>query len=134
MAQRSASDFGSIFFLQLALGAFFLALGIMGVTDYQHSTRGVMSLFAKNSALKLTTAIIELAMGGVLLLGLVFSVSSALARILGIVLFLLWAVYIVMNFIAKDIFEPSFVPWLYNISWNSVILVALWTVGTRYRA
>ncbi len=134
MAKRSLTNFGSLFFLQLALGAFFLALGIMGVNNYQSSTRGLMALFAKNDTFKLAASITELVMGGVLLLGLFVSVSSALAKILSIALFLLWGLYMVMTFIINGFIEPNFVTWLYNISWNAVILVSLWIVGSKYTA
>ncbi len=134
MAKRSGLNFGTIFFLQLSLGAFFLALGIMGLTDYNKNISGFMRFLGRNDALKLTISIAELVMGGILLLGLFVTVPSAFARILSLAMFAVWGFYMVMTFIVNDPFQPSFIVWLYNLAWHSVILVSLWLVGSSYSA
>jgi hypothetical protein len=132
MAKRSGLTIGSMFFLQLALGAFFLVLGISNLTNYDSGLSELRRAFGKNDTLALVTAIAEIVMGAVLVLGLFMSVSADLTKFFGVCLFVLWAVYMFLAFIVQDFLEPSFITWLYRLSWHSVILISLWIVGRRY--
>jgi hypothetical protein len=132
MAKKSVFSLSTLFFLQLALGVFFLVLGISNLTNYDSSLSELKRTFGKNDTLSLVTAIAELVMGAILVLGLVMSVSADMAKFFGIGLFVLWAVYMVVAFIAQDFLEPNFLTWLYRLSWHSVILISLWIVGRRY--
>jgi hypothetical protein len=131
MAKKSGFTLDSTFFLQLCLGAFFVALGIMGLTEHDSGWSQLKRAFGKNDTLNVVMAVVELAMGAVLVLGLFMSVSANITKILGLALFGLWALYMVISFIVNNFVEPNFVAWLYNISWNAVILVSIWMVGRR---
>ncbi len=132
MAKRQGTNFGSTFFLQLALGAFFLVLGISDLSNYNSGLSELKRAFGKNDTLSIVMAVVELVMGAVLLLGLLITISDQLTRLLGIVLFVLWAVYIVIAFLAQNFLEPNFLTWLYRLSWHCVILVSIWIVGRKY--
>jgi len=133
MPQKSAIRFDASFFLQLSLGVFFLMLGIMGLGNYNSKLSEVARFFGRNDTLRIAMAIVELAMGAVLVVGLFVSVASGLAKLLSIALFALWILYMLITLVLNDRFmEPSAVVWLYNLAWNSVILVALWMTGKKY--
>jgi len=134
MAKRSAAAYDAGFFLQLSLGLFFLALGIMGLGDYNSKVAGIARFFGRDDTLRVVMAVVELVMGALLVLGLFLSVSSGLATIFSIALLILWAAYIVYYFFLNGLLEPSLVPWLYEVSWRCVVLAALWAVGRKYIA
>jgi hypothetical protein len=132
MARKAGSAIGSGFFLQLSLGAFFLVLGISDLGSYDSSLGELRRAFGRNDALFLITAVIEVVMGVVLVLGLFMPVSAALARFLGLALFVLWAAYMFIALVARNFLEPNVLTWLYRLAWHSVILVSLWIVGRKY--
>ncbi len=134
MAKRSAFALDSLFFLQLSLGLFFLALGIMGLADYNSKLSEVARFFGRNDGLRIVVSLVELVMGGLLVLGLFLSVSSGLAKIFSLALFGLWAVYILYYFFFNNLFEPDFLPWLQEVAWRSIVLCSLWIVGRKYMA
>ena len=132
MARKSGSVFVSVFFLQLALGVFFLVLGISDLTNYDSTISELRRAFGKNETLSLVTAVVEIVMGAVLVLGLFMTVSADMTKFFSIALFLLWAVYMVVAYIVQNFLEPNFLTWLYRLSWHSIILVSLWIVGRKY--
>ncbi|HUW42406.1 MAG TPA: hypothetical protein VMV90_15470 [Rectinemataceae bacterium] len=132
MVKRSAVFFDAGFFLQLCLGVFFLTLGIMGLGSYSSRLSEFARFFGRDDTLRIVMSVVELVMGAILLIGLFFPVSSDLAKIFSIILFVLWGIYLVIHFILGGHFlKPNTVVWLYDISWNAAILVSLWIVGTR---
>jgi hypothetical protein len=133
MSKKAGVSISSLFFLQLCLGVFFLMLGIMGLGNYNTKFSEVARFFGRDDTMRVIMSVVELVMGVVLVLGLFVSVSADLTKIFTFALFVLWAVYMVINFFLNDSFlEPNTVVWLYNISWHAVVLVGLWVVGRRY--
>jgi hypothetical protein len=134
MARKVGSLSLPIFFLQLSLGVFFLVLGIRDLSNYNHP--GFLSqvgrAFGKNETLALVMAVVEIVMGAILALGLFMPASAELTRLFGILLFVLWGLYMVVAFFVQDFLKPDLLVWLYQVSWNSVILISLWIVGKRY--
>jgi hypothetical protein len=120
------------FFLQLFLGVFFLVLGISNLTHYNSGLSEFKRAFGNNDTLSVIMAVIEIVMGAFLVLGLFVSASTDMTKLLGLVLFVLWALYMVVTFIVQDFLKPSLLPWLYQVSWNAIILISLWIVGRRY--
>jgi hypothetical protein len=120
------------FFLQLSLGVFFLVLGVSNLTNYNNDWNALKRAFGSNQTLALIMAVIEIVMGALLVLGLFITLSDDVTKILGLVLFVLWGLYIVVSFIVNDFLKPDFLTWLYRLAWNSVILVSIWIVGKRY--
>jgi hypothetical protein len=123
-----------IFLLQLCLGVFFLVLGISDLTNYNNPDiiGGLKRAFGKNDTLSLVMAVVEIVMGAVLALGLFLSASAELTKLLGFVLFVLWALYMVVAFFVQGFLEPNLLTWLYRVAWHSIILLSLWIVGRRY--
>jgi hypothetical protein len=133
MAKKSGSIQLPIFLLQLALGVFFLMLGIMGLGNYNSTLNEVARFFGRDDTLRVVMSVVELVMGVILVLGLFMSASADITKIFTFALFALWALYMILNlFLNKSFLEPSTVVWLYNLAWHSVILVSIWVVGRRY--
>ncbi len=121
-----------VFFLQLSLGVFFLMLGIMGLGGYDSGLSRVARFLGRDDTLRVVMAVVELVMGVIFVLGLFVSVSADLSKIFVIALFVLWALYMVLNLFLNDsFFKPNAVTWFYNLASNSVILVSIWIVGSR---
>jgi uncharacterized membrane protein YphA (DoxX/SURF4 family) len=132
MAKKSLLTLSSTFFLQLALGVFFLVLGISNLMRHDSSLDELRRAFGRNDALYIIMAVIEIVMGAVLVLGLFVSGSAELAKILSIALFIFWAVYMFVAFLLQNFLEPSFLAWFYGLSWHFIILISLWIVGRKY--
>jgi len=131
MAKRSYFTPNSGVLLQVSLGLFFLALGVMGLGDYNSRINGVARFFGREDSLRVVVAVVELVMGVLLVLSLFLSMSSGIARIFWVCLFGLWALFILYYFVFNGLFKPDFVPWLYEVAWRCVILAGLWIVGKR---
>jgi len=132
MSKKASLPFGADLVLQLSLGAFFLAAGIMGITSYNSNVSGVLRFFGKNDTLNLVVSIVEIAMGAWLLIGIFAHVTGTLGQLLGYVLAGLWAVLIVMTYVINNPpTSPHFIEWLSQLSRDLVILVSLWIVGKR---
>lgn len=131
MARRVTFALSSVFFLQLALGLFFLSLGILGLQG--HASRGseFMRWLGRNDDLQLVVSIAQVAAGAILVLGLFISLSGEVQRIVSLSLFGLYALYIAMVYFINGFAEPDFLPWLYEVSMRSVVLVGLWVIGRR---
>jgi hypothetical protein len=132
MVKKIGSLTVSIFFLQLCLGVFFLVFGVSNLTDYNSGWGELKRAFGNNEGLALATAVVEIVMGALLVLGLFLTLSDDVTKVLGFVLFVLWGLYMVVTFIVNGFLKPNFLSWLYNLAWNSVILVSIWIVGRKY--
>ncbi len=133
MSRKASFSLSSIFFLQLCLGLFFLMLGLMGMDSYNSRLSEFARFLGRDDAMRKLMAVVELVMGAVLVVGLFLPVPAGIAKVFAIALFALWAIYMLLNFVLNDSFmEPSTIVWLYNVSWNGVILVSLWVVGRKY--
>jgi len=132
MVKKIGSLSVSIFFLQLCLGVFFLVLGVSNLMDYNSGGNQFLKWLGKNETLAIVTAVVQIVMGALLVLGLVIALSEGTTKVLGFVLFVLWGLYMIVSFIVNDFLQPSFLTWLYRVAWNSVILISIWIVGQRY--
>ena len=132
MAKKQVSVVSAVFLLQLCLGVFFIVLGISNLTNYNSDWSELKRAFGKNDSLSLAMAVVELVMGAILVFGLFLSVSADLTKLLGIALFILWALYIVLAFFIQNFLEPNFLAWLYPLSWHGIILISLWIVNKKY--
>ena len=131
MSNSSKSLFSSIFFLQLALGVFFIVLGVSDVSSGDHSLNPLTRVFGSNQILAVLPAIVEIVMGAILVLGLFMQLANGITGFLGVTLFVLWAAYIVLAFFIDSFLKPGFLTWLYRLSWHCVILASLWIVGKK---
>ena len=128
----------SMFFVQLSLALMFIAIGIVGLTNYNSNLsqfgRSVNSLFGQsNDIIPVLFAVLELVAGVLLLLSMFTGLPGRFLSIAMLIIFIFWAVTIAMNYFMDGIFEPDFIVWLSRVSPQLVILSALWMV-TRERS
>jgi hypothetical protein len=133
MARKRGFSLTSVFFLQLCLGVFFLMLGIIGLGHYDSKLSELARFFGRDDTLSVVMSVVEIVMGSILAIGLFVPVPRNVAKIFSLVLFALWALYILLNFfLEKSFLEPTKAVWLYNVSWRALILVSLWVVGREH--
>jgi uncharacterized membrane protein YphA (DoxX/SURF4 family) len=123
----------SIFFLQLSLALMFIAIGILGLTNYNSEFsqigRSMGKLFGKsNNIIPILFSIIQLLAGVLLLLSLFMNLSNKLLSLSLLVIFVFWAVNIALAFFTKELFRPDFIVWLSKVAPQLVILSSLWLV------
>jgi hypothetical protein len=129
MAKKGVIAINSSFFLKLALGIFFLFAGILGLTEADSKLSELARFLGRDDTMRYTTAIIEIVVGIVLLVRLFVSFGTQLDVIVMIAMFALWGLYILVNYVFKNFGEPDTMAWLYGISRDSIILVAIWISG-----
>jgi hypothetical protein len=129
---KKSPTLDSYFFLQLALGLFFLMLGIMGLSEHNSKLSAVARFLGRNDTLRVIMSVVEIVMGVALAAKLFVAFPDDVARTVSIALFALWALYMLVNLVLNNNFmEPTAVAWLYNLAWHSVILASLWIVGIK---
>jgi hypothetical protein len=129
--------FNSMLFLHIAVAAFFILIGIVGLAyDVNEINRfgglGVRLFGRGNNVLNILIAILCLASGIILLLGLFVHVNSKVlfAAALGIVIF--WILRIIWVFFVNGLYISNFLIWLEQLSFDVVILAAVWLVARRH--
>ncbi len=127
----------SLIFLQVAVAAFFILLGLVGIAYYNSDIsrfgRAVIRVFGgRNDILSVLISILCLVSGAILLLGLFMSMKTRLLYASALGVFIFWAVRIFYMFFLNNIFEPDFLVWLQQLSLDLVILSAVWLISRRY--
>ncbi|MDA3850036.1 MAG: hypothetical protein PF447_02060, partial [Spirochaetaceae bacterium] len=115
--KKTNQTFSSLFFLQMSLALMFIALGILGLTNYNSEFaqfgRSVNRMFGSNSnVLPVIFAVVELIAGGLLLLSSFSRIPGNILSISLLIIFIFWAVNILMNYFLEGLFEPNFAVWL----------------------
>ncbi len=125
----------TLFFVQLSLALMFIALGIVGITNYNNpgllDQIGVSlnKLVGKNNSIvPILFAVLELVAGILLLVSLFSGMPGNFLSISLIMIFIFWVIHIVMKYFMSGVFEPNFFIWLSRVSPQLVILSALWLV------
>jgi hypothetical protein len=143
MARREAS---SLFFLQLALGIFFIVLGVLAIV--QDSTilneaprvdrfaNAIARFFgsSRSDVLEIVVAILVIAAGVVVFADLFFPVEGRLYFIAALFLFIFWLTqFILILFINGFPTGSSFMPWLMKVCSDTVFLASTWIISGRYK-
>ncbi len=122
------------YFLQGSTAAALFLLGLVGIVNYNSDLarfgRAVTQFFGgHNDVLGLVISILTLIAGVLLALDLFFRVSAS--GVIGLVVFIFWALRIIYVYFTRDIGQPDFLVWLWTLSPDVVILAAIWMA---YRA
>jgi len=117
--------------LKISMALMFIAVGFVGITHYQSGVsqfaRSVNNLFGgQNNLFPIIFAIFELVAGVILLLTIFTSQSRNFVSLSLLIIFIVWAVSIVLSYFTNTFLKPDFVQWLANVSPDLVILSALW--------
>jgi hypothetical protein len=134
---RRAVTFDGLSVMQIAVALFLFTLGLIGIMGWSSHLaefgRGLNRLFGRaNNPLNLIVAIVELAAGAIMFIGLFVSMQSRLLFWLTIIIGILWIVEIIIGFFAQGPFEPDFVVWLNRLTADVIILIALWLINRKY--
>jgi uncharacterized membrane protein YphA (DoxX/SURF4 family) len=138
MDRRNIFDMGNtVFVLQIVVAAYLITLGLLGIIHWESGgaqfARSLTRAFGgSNNPLNLIVAIVELAAGAIVLLGLFTSVRSGLQAAATLVIAILWVIQIIIVFFARDIFEPEFLVWANRLAADLIVLLALWLINRKY--
>jgi hypothetical protein len=129
--------FNSMLFLQIAVAAFFVLIGLVGLAYYTTEIDrlgrvGIRLFGGGNYILNILISILCLASGAILLLGLFLRMNAKLLYAAGLGVLIFWGLRILWVFFVSGIFTPNFLIWLEQLSFDVVILAAVWLVARRY--
>ena len=136
-AKSKGKGVSSSTLVQIALGFFFVALGIAGIIP--QAGEGVFSLSKGQSTLEIVFGVIEVLCGAFFLVDSVRRIPRKTSMLAILVIMCLWALRILISefFNAIDLrsdgvlFYPNFWSWLLTLSIDLVVASLLWS---RYTA
>ncbi len=122
------------FLIQLATGLYFALTGLMGIMGYDSGANQIFNSFNKlmgnSNYLPLIIAIVFLVAGLGLIGGLFVTNTN---RMIYLIVFILWIVFIVMNYFTDNFMEPDLLPWLKDLSLQLIILAGLWNTTQKVK-
>jgi hypothetical protein len=136
--KKSAVTPNPRFFLQIAVAAYFILYGIVGIAYYNSGVssvygRALIRVFGgRFDALSLIIAILTLIAGLILLAGLFLRVKQNILYAAGLGIFIFWAVRILYIFLGWDILQTYFLIWLEQLALDLVVLASVWLVTQKY--
>ncbi len=135
--RRRSAGFDVTVVLQIVMAAFLITLGLIGIINYSSDLaqlgRDLNIVFGRaNNPINLIAAIVELIAGVIILAAVFFYVQSRWIFVATLVIAILWAVRIIINLFAQDIFEPTFLIWLNRLCADLIVLTALWLINRKY--
>ena len=127
----------SFFLLQVAVGMFFLLMGLQGIINYDsygsHATRFVNDLFGNsNNIINIIVSIGALVSGVIILGGLFIPLKNSTLMIATLLVFIFWALKIAYFYVVNNLMEPDLLTWLQNLSLQFVILMSVWVINRKY--
>ena len=136
MVRRTAS-LDAVVVVQIVLAVFLFTLGLIGIMEWNSNVaefgRSLHRLFGRaNSAFNIIIAIIELAAGAIMFLGVFINVMSRLLYWSTWIIGILWIVEIIVAFFGQDAFAPNFIVWLNRLAADVIILAVLWLINRKY--
>jgi len=130
--KSSSEFFRPLSLLQLALGLFFGLLGLMYLLNYNTSGAHFSGIIGSNNFFNLLIALIELAAGIIFLIGLFAQLPSKFMFITGIIILIIWVIYIIISYFINSFIEPGFLSWLQKLSLELIVLGCIWAVTSQY--
>lgn len=125
-----------LFLLQITLGLFFLAIGVLGIMDGATiNNHGVANLFQKNIAqyVDLTVQILYLFCGLALIVALFKFIGSSF-RLIILVVFIFWFLSLLFEHFFTGFHWKNFtafLTWLVRLCKDLVILFGIWATRSR---
>ena len=128
---------GSFFLLQIAVGLFFLLMGLQGIINYDsygsQATRFVNDLFDNNNnIINIIVSIGALISGVIILGGLFVPLKNSTLMIATLVVFIFWILKIAYFYVANNLMEPDLLTWLQKMSLEFVVLMSVWIINRKY--
>jgi len=138
MARKNFFDQGTtLFVMQIVVAAYLILLGLLGIVYWNSAAaqfgRGLHQAFGRSVyPVNLILSIVELAAGVIVLLGLFAALRRDLLFVTTLVIAIIWAVLIVVNFFGRGSFGPNFLVWLSRLAADLIVLLALWLINRKY--
>lgn len=128
---------GSYFLLQIAVGMFFLLLGLQGIIHYNSDISGFGRALAKTFGGKvdyitIAISILELISGIIILGGLFIPIKNSTLMIASLAVFVFWALKIIYFSFINNFLDPDILIWLQHLSLDFVILMSVWIINRKY--
>ncbi|MCK5673093.1 MAG: hypothetical protein KAH95_06940 [Spirochaetales bacterium] len=128
---------GSFFLLQIAVGLFFLLMGLQGIINYDsygsQATRFVNDVFGNNNnIINIIVSIGALISGVIILGGLFIPLKNSTLMIATLIVFIFWALKIAYFYFVNNLMEPNLITWLQNLSLQFVVLMSVWIINRKY--
>ncbi len=132
MAKAKAKGLSQSALTQIALGAFFVVLGIVGIIP--QSGEGMFSLSPGRTTLEIVFGVVEALAGAFFLVDAVSRVSRKTTRLVLLSIMALWALRVVISEFVNGIvlrsdgisFRPNFWFWLLALSVDFLVAAILW--------
>ncbi len=128
---------GSFFLLQIAVGLFFLLMGLQGIINYDsygsQATRLVNNLFGNNNnIINIIVSVGALVSGVIILGGLFIPLKNSTLMVATVIVFIFWAVKIAYFYFVNNLMEPDLISWLQKVSLDFVVLMSVWIINRKY--
>ena len=118
----------AMWLIQLFIGIFLVASGILYLTGSSEVARGLAKAFGKNTTWTTVLAVVELISGIILLAGLFIGAQVKWMFLACLVIFIIWSINILSGFVFNGFLKPNFFAWLKDISLYLVVLSGLFGV------
>ncbi|MCK5674925.1 MAG: hypothetical protein KAH95_16210 [Spirochaetales bacterium] len=122
--------------IQIAVGLFFITLGILEIAAYNSGaselTRSVSRAFGgKSDIMSIIFAILEL-VSGLIILGSIFvTVQQKLVFIASFAIGIFWLIKIIMAYFMSNFMEPDFLVWLNRLAIDLLVLASVWMINRQ---
>jgi hypothetical protein len=131
------NSLGSFMILQLALGVFFILIGLE-VLIYYNSTvgqlvNGFSNMFGgSKQVIESVIAVIEIVAGAILILTLFLPMGRGIFNFIVLLIFVLWVAKIVYSdFFLKQVFQPNWLTWLKELALDIVVAIGIWVTRAK---
>jgi hypothetical protein len=128
---------GSLMVLQLALGTFFILMGLEVILYYQSTAgqfaSGIANLFGDTKhIIENIIAVIEIICGAILILALFIPMGRGAFNFIVLLIFILWvARFVYFDFFAKAVFQPNWLTWLKELSLDIIVAIGIWVTRAK---
>ncbi len=132
---KSVARFDATLLLQIVVAVFLITLGIVGLDHWNSRewARDINRFFGQpNSPLGLIISIVEIVAGAIIGLALILPIERRLVWVVGLIITILWIIYILWALVFNNAFEPDFASWLNTLCADLIVLVGLWVIARRY--
>lgn len=132
MAKSKSFGLSSRAILQLALGFFFVVLGITGIIP--QAGEGIFGLSKGRTTLEIIFGVFEVICGAFFLIDAIKRISRKTSVLITLVILCLWILRMVISEFVNGIdlnstgivFHPVFISWLLTVSIDLVVAASLW--------
>jgi len=123
--------------LQLALGVFFILIGLEVLLYYNSTVVQLVSGFSNifggsKQVVESVIAVIEIVAGAILILTLFVPMGRGIFNFIVLLIFILWVAKVVYSdFILKEVFQPNWLTWLKELALDIIVAIGIWVTRAK---